>query len=77
LREYRAFRVGSSSTGASSAATNSSQTPSSTAITGRLFRISIAAASLDWSMNSVRETLRIAAERSMTVKRRLEVRMLT
>ncbi len=46
-------------------------------MTGRSFRISTAAASLERSTNSVRDTPLIAAARSMTAKRSLDVRKFT
>ena len=46
-------------------------------MTGRSFRVSMAAASLERSTNSVRLAPRISAARSMTAKRSLEMRKFT
>ena len=73
----RSFKRSFGCTGASSTATNASYDSSSSAMMGRSFNISIAAASLDRSTNSVRVTPRIAAARSMSARRSSFIRKFT
>ena len=68
-RDINSCKRSFGSDGASSAATNAVYTSASNAMTGRSFSVSIAAASLDRSTNSVRVTPRIAAARSISARR--------